>query len=215
MIDIFVTIALRIFDYFISQNAPMTIAIVIGCGSLYLYLNKRERMILEPIEQSKYAADLMKLQMNMLDDSLDRLHSVLYSIYRAVRKRMMEEDGDDKARDNLEYDTFVFMHSLQLWGVQGAIKNEVRRFFRENHLASMDEDKFNAYLTFRTDQMWTKLIQVIDEYWFSGMVRPNRSDLYDIHEKERDRIMSVIRDILTAGRKIAIEYAKDHKRYEG
>lgn len=208
MIDAIWEILLRIFTYFFAVNAPMTIMILgLGVG-LWYYLRVREASILQPLELANHKAQLIKLQMDMAERLLDQLHAKLYGLYRHQRRVALESQGmsTTEARDHLEMDMATFMHSLQLWGVHGVIRSEIRSFFRDNHLADRNEADFREYLIRRKSDVWTAMVAAISEYWFSGMVSPSRSDMYDIHEQNQNDILGLIEEIFVLGRKIAIEY---------
>lgn len=208
MADAIGEIILRIFDYFFSQNAPMTIAMFGITLANVVYLRNKEYSIVLPLKVSKIQAELIKLQMDMAEKYLDSLHAKLYGLYRHQRRIALESQGmtTTEARDHLEMDMPTFMHSLQLWGVHGVIRSEIRSFFKDNHLADRDEENFRAYLERRKDDVWTAMVQAMNEYWFSGMTAPSRSDIYDCHEENKKDILLIVEGIFIEGRRMAIEY---------
>jgi hypothetical protein len=208
MIDAIWEILVKIFDYFFAINAPMTIMIIGWSGGLWYYLRMREQSILQPLEVAKHKSILIKIQMDMAERILDRLHAMLYGLYRHQRRVALEAQGmtTTEARDHLEMDMPTFMHSLQLWGVHGAIRSEIRSFFRDNHLADRTEKDFKDYLNVRKADVWTALVAAMNEYWFSGMTSPSRSDMYDVHEQNQNDILDLVEEIFVEGRRIAIEY---------
>jgi hypothetical protein len=201
MIDFVWNALISIFDYFFAQNAPMTILILVAGIASFHILRTRELRILKPLEAEKNAAGLLKEQMQLVEDNLDDFHATLYGLYRKERKKYV-------GRDSLEMDSDTFMHSLQLWGVQGKIRNEIRRFFRDNHLADKTDSEFHVYKDMRKEHVWSQVVKGINEYWFGGMVEPSRSDMYDIHQENKDKILSIIDKIFDQGRDKAIEYRR-------
>lgn len=197
-----------IFDYFFQQNAPMTITILVASLTVAISLKRRENRILEPLEADKNAKKLLQLQMEHTDDKADALHAKLYALYRDERRRRLEDAGVPDPRAHLEMDWQVFMHSLQLWNVADEIKNEIRKFFRDNHLAEKNDEQFHVYKDMRLAQVWTRMEKAINIYWFSGMNAPSRSDLEDIHNKNKSDILKIVEEIFDDGRVIACQYKK-------
>lgn len=206
MLNTIAYIIKTIFDYLFAQNTPLTIMMFSMAGMMVWYLRKREQQIIGPMEQSKNAAELLKLQMTMVDDSMDELHAYLYGLYRHERKLALQAEGNPDPRGTLEIDWQTFMHSVQLWGVHAIIKNELRKYLRDNHLSDKSEDEFQIYMELRLRNIWARFILAVNEYWFSGMDKPNRSDLYDTHEKNKDQILRIIKDIMIESRRIAIKF---------
>jgi hypothetical protein len=226
-------VLVSIFDYFFQQNAAMTILVSVIAGAAYFAYWKYKRddkKRKEEIEQEhetrvKYLIDkvitplslrdrkneLIKLQMQYADDALDELHGYLYGLYRTSRKEQLEAEGCDTARSELDMDFEVFLHSLILWGVHDRVKSEIRGFFRDNHLASMTDPEFHVYLENRMKRVWTKMVKAIDEYWFGNTSGPNRSDIFDLHDSNKDSILKIIEDVFIEGRATAIKYHGDHE----
>jgi hypothetical protein len=208
MIDFIWTALTNTFSYFFAQNAPMTIVVLLATVTSTVALRRRERRIIEPLEADKNAKRLLQLQMELTDDKVDQLHAVLYGLYRHERKLRLEQTGVPNPRAHLEMDWQTFMHSLQLWTVVDEIKNEIRRFFRDNHLAEKTDEEFHVYKDLRRGQVWTRMVKAMNVYWFSGMTAPSRSDMFDVHEKNKKVLFEIVDHIFDEGRRIAVQYKK-------
>jgi len=198
----------QIFDYFFAQNAPMTIMITLILVGVFVYFRYWATLVLRPLRISEAKSELIKRQMDMAEAPLDRLRGKLYGLYRHERRLALEAQGMSvtEARDHLDADMHTWMHSLQLRGVHGSLRAEIRKFFRDNHLATRNEEDFRKYLAQRTQDIWAVMVEAMNMYWFSGMTNPSRSDLYDAHEKNQAMVFEIISEILIEGRKLAIEY---------
>ena len=206
MIDFLWNILTDVWTYFFQTNAPLTIFVsMFIAGSTYHYRQK-ERTLVQPLVINENARRLLQLQMDLADDTINELHAYLYGLYRHERRLAMEAGGVADGRAYLEMDWQTFMHSLQLWGVVEEIKTEIRKFFRENHLAERSTAEFTIYKDMRKRQIWSRMIKAMNSYWFSGMGIPSRSDIYDVHEDNKDKIFEIIDRVFDEGRDIAIQY---------
>lgn len=198
----------KIFDYFFAVNAPMTIIVLGLTGGLFYYLKSREASIVRPLEIANHQAILLKKQMDNAENPLDELRSKFYGLYRHQRRLGLEKSGMtvDEARFQLDADKDTFLHSLQLRGVHGALRNEIRAYFRENHLADKSEAEFENYIEKRKKQVWTVVVNAMNDYWFPGMIDPSRSDMFDVHEESRDSLLRIVEEIFREGRRIAQDY---------
>lgn len=206
--DYLLKILYNIFEYFFKLNAPMTAMVVALTGTLVMYLKSRESSIVRPLEVSHHQQTLLKKQMDNSEGPLEEARAKLYGIYRHERRLGLEKTGltTDEARFRLDNDIETHTHALQLKGVHGVLRNEIRTFFRDNHLADKSETEFEAYVEKRKKQMWTVLVETMSEHWFSGMTDPSRSDLFDVHEVNKDAIFRIMEDIFREGRQIAVKY---------
>lgn len=226
-------VLVSIFDYFFQQNAGMTVLITVVAGIGYFAYWKYKRdakkrreeleeehservkdlidRVITPLSLRDRKNDLMKLQMEYADDALDEFHGFLYGLYRTARKEQLELEGDIDARGNLDMDFEVFLHSMVLWGVHDRVKSEIRGFFRDNHLASFSEVEFKVYLDNRMKRVWTRMIKAMNEYWFGNTSGPSRSDVFDLHDNNKEAIMKIIEDIFLEGRQVAMRYHQEHQ----
>lgn len=212
MADVIWTAITNTMDYFFDQNAPMTVVIVIMGVSSYLFLKQWRHHVLRPLEDSANTSALLKLQMQIVEDSLDEFHETMYDIYKRARESYLARDASPDNVVVLEMDMQTFMHSLELWGVQGVVENEIRKFFRDNHLAEKTEAEFEIYKDMRKRHLWNRMVKTLNRYWFGGHTNPTRAELATIHLERKEDILATIDEIFIEGRRLAIDFQNAQKK---
>jgi len=147
------------------------------------------------------SCELIRLQMEVSEVYIQKVVFAAFSHYLDMRK---ERTGEDII---LATDIESACYNLTLFKVSEGVKDEIRNFFRANHLAEMTDAEFELYIRTRTDQIILTMTELLDKLYFPGC-DPSRKELYEYNQ---EKLMPIFHHAMEAclreGRRLAIKFA--------
>lgn len=146
------------------------------------------------------SCQLMELQMDYTESVMEEIKSKAYSHYLKVRKEKLG------GKEELSADRDAHHYNSVLYQLSDKTKNLIRYFFRENHLAKMDDATFKLHKQKRIKKIMNYLTETLSLLYYPGS-NPDRIELYDYQmEHLGPSIEIAIDDVFNKGRELAIKF---------
>jgi len=146
------------------------------------------------------ACTLTRLQMEYAESAISEMKANSYSGYLKIRKEKLGGKAElAKDRDAHHYNAVLY----QVWDY---VKDMMRYFFRENHLADMTPSEFELHAQKRVDTIMTSLTERLTLLYYPDS-NPDRIELYDYNMQYIvPSIKIMLKDIFVEGRKLALQF---------
>ncbi len=147
------------------------------------------------------SCELVRLQMEKAEQIITDVRTEAIAHYMRMRK---EELG---SKEGLANDREVHHYRGTLCQIESEIKDRIRYFFRENHLAEMDDSQFNIHITKRAEEIINIMVHQMDLLYYPGS-NPDRIKLYDYNMTHLvPKIKEGIYEAFREGRVLAIQFS--------
>lgn len=177
--------------------------VLIGFAYFLIYENRRlyKRFIF---------SELLKQQMLKVEETIINFKKILIENYMSLKAEIVGKE----ARINIMNDRDVHHYDFVLFRVMMDLKDRIRFFFHENHLAEMTETEFNMHIDERAELIANEFTEKLDMYYYFDS-SPTRVELYDSQDKLRSAGLEMIKKSFREGRKLAIDFGtrKGRKKY--
>lgn len=146
------------------------------------------------------SCELIRLQMEQAEEIIQAIRGRAISVYMTKRKEILG------TKEGLYRDRDIHHYTATLFQVEQRVKDDIRNFFRENHLAEMTEDEFNSHAQKRSSLIVTKITEYLDQLYYPES-SPDRVALYDLnHTKLVPDVLKGVEEAFRAARKLAIDF---------
>lgn len=146
------------------------------------------------------ACELVRLQMEAAEKVISKKKAEAYSQYLSIRKIKLGGKGSlAKDQDSLHYKSVIYQ-------VADGVKDYVRYFFRENHLAEMSDAEFELHIEKRAETIITEARELLELLYYSES-EPDIIELYDYNKKHLvPSLKDGVKEAFRTGRKLALKF---------
>ena len=174
-----------------------------SCGDcVMMIIGIREKF---EYEARRLRSSILRAQMTFAEA---QIHEAIYQLVRTFRKDL-DELGAGKDQDSKNFELTMYRESLKN-AINGCVKDEIRRSFKENGFLEMSEVEFSAYVK----QKFGTILSMAREYLLQYYPENENTIVtmkYRFENMDEQRFESMVFQIFRNAKEVVID-AKDQEK---